>query len=237
MQQAGERSRATRTDHPTRSRPSCRWQGRRPNRRAPLRQRASRTGTRHQRARRAPLLAKAGRRTHWSTSRYASSPSIAPAPPCAYARTVTVSAPLGLDHHYGVFRNSCGRTSHEDRRVEIEAAENAEPGVAADGVPQQDAAEEWTTTFAAARFTGPDYCTLPAALRHAHRRQESREIVLRGLDGVLRVRGGLPPHVPAPSGLPKSSRIPSAAQHPFSARCTQIHCQSWTGRKHVSQNC
>ena len=36
-----------------------------------------------------------------------------------------------------VFRNSCGRTSHEDRRVEIEAAENAEPGVAADGVPQQ----------------------------------------------------------------------------------------------------
>ena len=32
-----------------------------------------------------------------------------------------------------VFRNSCGRTSHEDRRVEIEAAENAEPGVAADG--------------------------------------------------------------------------------------------------------
>ncbi len=25
----------------------------------------------------------------------------------------------------GVFRNSCGRTTHEDRRVEIEAAENA----------------------------------------------------------------------------------------------------------------
>ena len=114
----------------------------------------------------------------------------------------------------GVFRNSCGRTSHEDRRVEIEAAENAEQGVAADGVPQQDAAEEWTTTFAAARFTGPDYCTLPAALRHAHRRQESREIVPRGLDGVLRVRGGPPPHVPAPSGLRRSSRVPSAAQHP-----------------------
>ena len=55
-----------------------------------------------------------------------------------------------------VFRNSCGRTSHEDRRVEIEAAENAEPGVAADGVPQQDAAEESTTTLAAARFTVPD---------------------------------------------------------------------------------
>ena len=59
---------------------------------------------------------------------------------------------------YGVFRNSCGRTSHEDRRVEIEAAENAEPGVAADGVPQQDAAEESTTTSAAARsrFLIPD---------------------------------------------------------------------------------
>ena len=55
-----------------------------------------------------------------------------------------------------VFRNSCGRTSHEDRRVEIEAAENAEPGVAANGVPQQDAAEESTTTLAAARFTVPD---------------------------------------------------------------------------------
>ena len=55
-----------------------------------------------------------------------------------------------------VFRNSCGRRSHEDRRVEIEAAENAEPGVAADGVPQQDAAQESMTTSAAARFTVPD---------------------------------------------------------------------------------
>ena len=55
-----------------------------------------------------------------------------------------------------VFRNSCGRRSHEDRRVEIEAAENAEPGVAADGVPQQDAAQESMTTFAAAKFTVPD---------------------------------------------------------------------------------
>ena len=44
----------------------------------------------------------------------------------------------------------------EDRRVEIEAAENAEPGVAADGVPQQDDAEESMTTSAAARFTVPD---------------------------------------------------------------------------------
>ena len=55
-----------------------------------------------------------------------------------------------------VFRNACGRTSHEDRRVEIEAAENAEPGVAADGVPQQDDAQESMTTSAAARFTVPD---------------------------------------------------------------------------------
>ena len=51
----------------------------------------------------------------------------------------------------GVFRNSCGRTSHEDRRVEIAGAENAEPGVAADGVPQQDAAEESMATSAAAK--------------------------------------------------------------------------------------
>ena len=59
-----------------------------------------------------------------------------------------------------VFRNACRRTSHEDRRVEIEAAENAEPGVAADGVPQQDAAEESTTTSAAARsrFLIPEPC-------------------------------------------------------------------------------
>ena len=59
-----------------------------------------------------------------------------------------------------VCRNSCGRTSHEDRRVEIESANNAEPGVAADGVPQQDAAEESTTTFAAARsrFLIPEPC-------------------------------------------------------------------------------
>ena len=57
---------------------------------------------------------------------------------------------------FWVFRNSCGRTSHEDRRVEIAGAENAEPGVAADGVPQQDDAEESMTTSAAARFTVPD---------------------------------------------------------------------------------
>ena len=58
------------------------------------------------------------------------------------------------------FRNSGGRTSHEDRRVEIEAAENAEPGVAADGVPQQDAAQESTTTSTAARsrFLIPEPC-------------------------------------------------------------------------------
>ena len=48
------------------------------------------------------------------------------------------------------------RGTHEDRRVETEAAENAEPGVAADGVPQQDDAEEWMTTSAAARFTVAD---------------------------------------------------------------------------------
>ena len=40
--------------------------------------------------------------------------------------------------------------------LEIEAAENAEPGVAADGVPQQDASEESMATSAAARVTGPD---------------------------------------------------------------------------------
>ena len=51
------------------------------------------------------------------------------------------AVPESLVRYYQwVFRNSCGRTSHEDRRVEIEAAENAEPGVAAHGVPQQDAA-------------------------------------------------------------------------------------------------
>ena len=57
---------------------------------------------------------------------------------------------------FRVFRNSCGRTSHENRRVEIGAAENAEPGVAADGVPQQDDAEESMATSAAARFTVRD---------------------------------------------------------------------------------
>ncbi len=36
------------------------------------------------------------------------------------------------------------------------AAENAEPEVAADGVPQQDDAEESMTTSAAARVTVPD---------------------------------------------------------------------------------
>ena len=44
------------------------------------------------------------------------------------------------------------RGTHEDRRVE----EAAEPGVAADGVPQQDDAEEWMTSSAAVRFTVPD---------------------------------------------------------------------------------
>ena len=55
-----------------------------------------------------------------------------------------------------VFRNSCGWTAHEARRVEIEAAESAEPGVAADGVPQQDDAQESLATSAAARFTVRD---------------------------------------------------------------------------------
>ena len=48
------------------------------------------------------------------------------------------------------------RTSHEDRRVEIGAAESVEPGVAADGVPQQDDAQESLATSAAARFTVRD---------------------------------------------------------------------------------
>ena len=55
----------------------------------------------------------------------------------------------------GVFRNSGGWTAHEARRVEIEAAENAEPGVAADGVPQ-DAAGESMATSAATKFTVRD---------------------------------------------------------------------------------
>ena len=120
-----------------------------------------------------------------------------------------------LRNAFGVFRNSCGRTSHEDKWVEIMAAENAEPEVAADGVPQQDDA---------------------AALRHAHRRQESREILPRGLDGVFRVRAGPPPHVPAPAGLRKAHVSPRLHSTRFSARCAQIHCRSWTGIRRVSQN-
>ncbi len=54
----------------------------------------------------------------------------------------------------GVFRNSCGRTTHEDRRVEIEAAENANREWQRTGVPQQDAAEESMTSSAAARVHG-----------------------------------------------------------------------------------
>ena len=74
----------------------------------------------------------------------------------------TCSANLHVDFEakslmtFWVFRNSCGRTSHVDRRVEIEAAENAEPGVAADGVPQQDDAGESMATSVAVRFTVPD---------------------------------------------------------------------------------
>ena len=120
-----------------------------------------------------------------------------------------------LRNAFGVFRDSCGRTSHEDKWVEIMAAENAEPEVAADGVPQQDDA---------------------AALRHAHRRQESREILPRGLDGVFRVRAGPPPHVPAPAGLRKAHVSPRLHSTRFSARCAQIHCRSWTGIRRVSQN-
>ena len=53
----------------------------------------------------------------------------------------------------------------------------------------------------------------------------------RGLDGVLRVRGGPPPHVPAPSGLRKAHVSLRLHGTPFSARCTQIHCRSWTRRR------
>ena len=58
----------------------------------------------------------------------------------------------------------------------------------------------------------------------------------RGLDGVLRVRGGPPPHVPAPSCLRKAHVSLRLHGTRFSARCAPIHCRSWTSRKRVSEN-
>ena len=82
------------------------------------------------------------------------------------------------------------------------------------------------TTSAAARFTVPEACRHGIAARAASRKSR---ILPRGLDGVLRLRGDPPPHVPAPSGLRKAHVSLRLHGTRLSARCAQIHCRSWTG--------
>ena len=79
--------------------------------------------------------------------------------------------------------------------------------------------------------------TVPLSnVRGGARREKDRRFLPQGLDGVSRLRGGAPPHVRAPSGLPEARMPVRPPGTPFSARWARIAGPSRTGKEGLSEN-